>query len=71
MHAPIHRRGIKCVLHIHMTYTTALSQLEDMRIQPSSQNGVSGHGPWGRDPHVFRRHETSAKSRRVGFRRII
>ncbi|RWM20542.1 MAG: rRNA adenine methyltransferase [Mesorhizobium sp.] len=40
IHAPIHRRGIKCVLHTHMPYTTALSQLEDMRIQPSGQNGV-------------------------------
>lgn len=40
IHAPIHRRGVKCVLHTHMTYTTALSQLEDMSIEPSSQNGV-------------------------------
>ncbi|MER8691151.1 class II aldolase/adducin family protein, partial [Mesorhizobium sp. M1136] len=140
IHAPIHRHGIKCVLHTHMTYTTALNQLEDngfaetqdegermadvlgdkkilMLANPGavatgdsvakayhrlyfleraamtqmiamaagkqhmtseavqdrirSSLGVSGHGPWGRDPHVFRRHETSAKSRRVGFRRII
>ncbi|MER8691119.1 class II aldolase/adducin family protein [Mesorhizobium sp. M1136] len=40
IHAPMHRRGIKCVLHTHMPYTTALSQLEDIRIEPSSQNGV-------------------------------
>ena len=40
IHAPMHRRGIACVLHGHMPYTTALSQLEDMRLEPSSQNGA-------------------------------
>jgi ribulose-5-phosphate 4-epimerase/fuculose-1-phosphate aldolase len=40
IHAPIHRRGIACVLHGHMPYTTALSQLEDMELEPSSQNGA-------------------------------
>lgn len=40
IHAPMHRRGIACVLHTHMPYTTALTQLEDMRLEPSSQTGV-------------------------------
>ncbi|TWI26863.1 class II aldolase/adducin family protein [Mesorhizobium tianshanense] len=40
IHAPMHRRGIACVLHTHMPFTTALTQLDDMRLEPSSQNGV-------------------------------
>lgn len=43
IHAPMHRRGIACVLHTHMTYATALSQLEDMTLEPSSQNGMVLH----------------------------
>ncbi|MER9204021.1 class II aldolase/adducin family protein, partial [Mesorhizobium sp. M0933] len=40
IHAPMHRRGITCVLHTHMPFTTALTQLEDMNLEPSGQNGV-------------------------------
>ncbi|MER9159318.1 class II aldolase/adducin family protein [Mesorhizobium sp. M0778] len=40
IHGPIHRRGIACALHTHMSYTTALTQLEDMTLEPSSQNGA-------------------------------
>lgn len=40
IHAPMHGRGIACVLHTHMPYTTALTQLEDMRLEPSSQNAM-------------------------------
>ncbi|MER9214364.1 class II aldolase/adducin family protein [Mesorhizobium sp. M0663] len=43
IHAPIHRRGIACVLHTHMPYATALTQLEDMRLEPSSQNAMILH----------------------------
>ncbi|MFC3320590.1 class II aldolase/adducin family protein [Mesorhizobium cantuariense] len=43
IHAPMHRRGIACVLHTHMPYATALSQLEDMTLEPSSQNGMILH----------------------------
>lgn len=40
IHAPIHRRGINCVLHTHMPFTTALTQLEDMTLEYSSQNAL-------------------------------
>ncbi|RWP96671.1 class II aldolase/adducin family protein [Mesorhizobium sp.] len=43
IHAPIHRRGVACALHTHMPYTTALTQLEDMTLEPSSQNGALLH----------------------------
>lgn len=43
IHGPMHRRGINCVLHTHMPYATALTQLEDMTIEPSSQNGMILH----------------------------
>lgn len=43
IHAPMHRRGFACVLHTHMPYATALSQLEDMTLEPSSQNGMVLH----------------------------
>lgn len=40
IHGPIHKRGVSCVLHTHMPYTTALTQLEDMTLEASSQNGL-------------------------------
>lgn len=43
IHAPIHRRGVACALHTHMPYATALTQLEDMTLEPSSQNGALLH----------------------------
>ncbi|MFB6462897.1 class II aldolase/adducin family protein [Bradyrhizobium tunisiense] len=43
IHAPMHRRGIACVMHTHMPYATALSQLENMTLEPSSQNGMVLH----------------------------
>ncbi|MCK1663405.1 class II aldolase/adducin family protein [Bradyrhizobium sp. 151] len=43
IHAPMHRRGIACVLHTHMPYATALSQLENMTLEPSSQNAMVLH----------------------------
>jgi ribulose-5-phosphate 4-epimerase/fuculose-1-phosphate aldolase len=42
IHAPIHRLvpGAECVLHTHMPYCTALSQLEDMTIEMTGQNAL-------------------------------
>jgi ribulose-5-phosphate 4-epimerase/fuculose-1-phosphate aldolase len=39
IHAPIHRLvpGAECVLHTHMPYATALTQLEDMTVEMTGQ----------------------------------
>ena len=46
IHAPIHgvERHIRCVLHTHMPYATALSMLEDPTLEMSSQNAIGFHG---------------------------
>jgi ribulose-5-phosphate 4-epimerase/fuculose-1-phosphate aldolase len=46
IHAPIHAgpRKIRCVLHTHMPYATALSMLEDPVLEMASQNAVGFHG---------------------------
>jgi ribulose-5-phosphate 4-epimerase/fuculose-1-phosphate aldolase len=43
IHGPIHRRGIACVLHTHMPYATALTQLEDITLEIFGQNSVGFH----------------------------
>ncbi len=45
IHAPIHRLvpGAECVLHTHMPYCTALSQLEDMTIEMTGQAALYFH----------------------------
>jgi ribulose-5-phosphate 4-epimerase/fuculose-1-phosphate aldolase len=42
IHAPIHRLvpGADCILHTHMPYCTALTQLEDMRLEITGQSAV-------------------------------
>ncbi len=42
IHIPIHlaKPDARCVLHTHMPYATALTSLEDGRLEPVSQNAV-------------------------------
>ncbi|MBS0561979.1 MAG: class II aldolase/adducin family protein [Proteobacteria bacterium] len=42
IHAPIHRLvpGAECVLHTHMPYATALTQLEDMTLEMTGQSAL-------------------------------
>jgi ribulose-5-phosphate 4-epimerase/fuculose-1-phosphate aldolase len=42
IHAPIHLASetAACILHTHMPYATALSMLEDGRLEPASQNAL-------------------------------
>lgn len=46
IHAPMHAsaRQIRCVLHTHMPYGTALSMLEDPTLLMASQNAIGFHG---------------------------
>ncbi len=46
IHAPIHRLvpGADCVLHTHMPYCTALSQLEDMTLEMTGQSALYFEG---------------------------
>lgn len=46
IHAPIHAgpRRVRCVLHTHMPYATALSMLEDPTLEMASQNAVGFSG---------------------------
>ncbi len=44
IHAPIHKRGHACVLHTHMPYATALTQLEDMTLEMIGQNALGFAG---------------------------
>ena len=44
IHAPIHRRGHACVLHTHMPFATALTQLQDMTVEMIGQNALGFHG---------------------------
>lgn len=46
IHAPIHEMvpGAACVLHTHMPYCTALSQLEDMTLEMTGQNALMFDG---------------------------
>jgi ribulose-5-phosphate 4-epimerase/fuculose-1-phosphate aldolase len=44
IHGPIHKRGIACVLHTHMPYATALTQLEDMTLEMAGQNALGFSG---------------------------
>jgi ribulose-5-phosphate 4-epimerase/fuculose-1-phosphate aldolase len=44
IHGPIHRRGFACVLHTHMPFATALTQLEDMTVEMVGQNALGFHG---------------------------
>ena len=45
IHAPIHEiTGAACVLHTHMPYCTAISQLEDMTIEMTGQSALQFHG---------------------------
>lgn len=44
IHGPLHARGVACVLHTHMPFATALTQLEDMTIEMAGQNAIGFHG---------------------------
>jgi ribulose-5-phosphate 4-epimerase/fuculose-1-phosphate aldolase len=46
IHAPIHAapRPIRCVLHTHMPYATALSVLDEPELLMASQNAIAFHG---------------------------
>ena len=44
IHAPIHKRGHACVLHTHMPFATALTQLEDMTVHMIGQNAIGFAG---------------------------
>src|SRR6478736_5019924 len=45
IHAPIHEAtGAACVLHTHMPYATALSQLEDMTLEMTGQGALQFEG---------------------------
>lgn len=45
IHAPIHEAtGAACVLHTHMPYCTALSQLEDMTVEMTGQGALQFEG---------------------------
>jgi ribulose-5-phosphate 4-epimerase/fuculose-1-phosphate aldolase len=44
IHGPIHKRGVACVMHTHMPYATALTQLEDMTLEMAGQNALGFHG---------------------------
>ena len=44
IHGPIHKQGHACVLHTHMPYATALTQLEDMTLEMIGQNALGFHG---------------------------
>ena len=45
IHTPIHEiAGVECVLHTHMPYVTALSQLEDMTIEMTGQGALQFDG---------------------------
>ena len=44
IHGPIHRRGFACVLHTHMPFATALTQLEDMTVEMVGQTALGFHG---------------------------
>jgi ribulose-5-phosphate 4-epimerase/fuculose-1-phosphate aldolase len=53
IHAPIHRLvpGAECVLHTHMPYCTALSQLEDMTLEMTGQSALYFLDKIAYDPH--------------------
>ncbi len=46
IHAPLHRRHPRgrCVLHTHMPYATALTAIEDGRLEPVIQNALRFYG---------------------------
>ena len=44
IHGPVHKRGFACVLHTHMPYATALTQLEDMTLEMVGQNALGFYG---------------------------
>ncbi len=46
IHAPIHQRHprARAVLHCHMPYATALTSIEDGRLEPVTQNALRFHG---------------------------
>ncbi|SDR60043.1 Ribulose-5-phosphate 4-epimerase/Fuculose-1-phosphate aldolase [Rhizobiales bacterium GAS191] len=44
IHGPIHKRGFACVLHTHMPFATALTQLEDMTVEMIGQTALGFHG---------------------------
>jgi ribulose-5-phosphate 4-epimerase/fuculose-1-phosphate aldolase len=45
IHTPIHEAtGAECVLHTHMPYCTAISQLEDMTIEMTGQSALQFNG---------------------------
>jgi len=44
IHGPIHKRGVACVLHTHMPYATALTQLEDMTVEMIGQTALGFAG---------------------------
>ncbi len=50
IHGPIHQRGFACVLHTHMPFATALTQLEDMTVEMIGQTALSFHDQIAYDP---------------------
>jgi ribulose-5-phosphate 4-epimerase/fuculose-1-phosphate aldolase len=44
IHAPLHERRARAVLHTHMPYATALTLLEGGRLEPCQQNALLFHG---------------------------
>ncbi len=43
IHGPFHKRGFACVLHTHMPFATALTQLEDMTVEMIGQTALGFH----------------------------
>jgi len=53
IHQPTHRLApqARCVLHTHMPYATALSMLENPRLEMAVQSALGFHGEIAYDPH--------------------
>jgi ribulose-5-phosphate 4-epimerase/fuculose-1-phosphate aldolase len=53
IHGPIHRLvpDAECVMHTHMPYSTALSQLEDMTLEMTGQSAIYFHNKIAYDYH--------------------
>ena len=67
IHGPIHRRHPqgRCVLHTHMPYATALTCLEQGRLEPVHQNALRFYGDVAYDPEYNGLAEDAAEGDRI------
>jgi ribulose-5-phosphate 4-epimerase/fuculose-1-phosphate aldolase len=76
IHLPVHKlAGVRCALHTHMPYTTALSMLENPRLEMALQSALGFHGEISYEAEynglAFDRTEGERLARALGAKSVL